>query len=94
MTLVVLPAGIALIVAAVLAAMDGRKPVWSWLAAAGLTASFVASVLLVFETLRGGPVEMVAGGWPEGVGITLRADVLGASFAAVSLVVIVAAFVH
>ncbi len=93
-TLLVLPAGIAWIVAAVLAPMDGRKPVWSWIAAAGLAASFVASVLLVFETLEGGPVETVAGGWPEGVGITLRADVLGASFAAVSLAVLLAAFVH
>ena len=44
--------------------MDGRKLVWSWLAAAGLAASFVASILLVFETLRSGPIEMVAGGWP------------------------------
>ena len=94
MTLLVLPAGIAWILAAVLAPMDGRKPVWSWLAAAGLASSFVASVLLLLETLRGGPVETVAGGWPEGVGITLRADVLGASFAAVSLAVLLAAFVH
>ena len=93
-TLLVLPAGIAWLVAAALAPLDGRKPLWSWLAAAGLGASFVSSVLLLLETLRGGPVEVVAGGWPEGVGIALRADVLGASFVAVSLAVILVAFVQ
>ena len=33
---------------------------------------------------------MVAGGWPDGVGITLRADALGATFAAVSVGVVLA----
>ena len=92
--LVVLPAGLAWVSAAALAPLDGRRPVWAWIAAASLAAALVASVLLLLRVLDGGPVESVAGGWPEGVGITLRADVLGASFAAVSLAVILVSFVH
>ena len=92
--LVILPAGIAWVSAAALAPLDGRKPLWAWLAAASLGGSLVASVLLLLEVLAGGPVESVAGGWPAGVGISLRADVLGASFAVVSLAVILVSFVH
>ena len=93
-TLVILPAGIAWLLAAVIAPLDGRRPLWGWLAATGLGSSLLAVVLLLVRVLREGPVEVVAGGWPEGVGITLRADVLGASFAAVSLAVVLVAFVH
>ncbi|CAN5175559.1 proton-conducting transporter membrane subunit [soil metagenome] len=93
-TLLILPAGIAWLLAAVIAPLDGRRPLWGWLAATGLGASLLAAVLLLVRVLYEGPVEVVAGGWPEGVGITLRADVLGASFAAVSLAVVLVAFVH
>jgi len=93
-TLLILPAGIAWLFAAAIAPLDGRRPLWSWLTATGLGASLLAAVLLLVRVLREGPVEVVAGGWPEGVGITLRADVLGASFASVSLAVILVAFVH
>ncbi len=93
-TLLILPAGIAWLLAAAVAPLDGRRPLWAWLAAAGLGASLLAAVLLLVGVLREGPVEVVAGGWPEGVGITLRADVLGASFATVSLAVVLVAFVH
>lgn len=79
--LLILPAGILWVLAAVLALLDGRRRWVGLLAAAGLGASLVSLVLLAFEVLREGPVEVVAGGWPEGVGITLRADALGVAFA-------------
>jgi multicomponent Na+:H+ antiporter subunit D len=51
-------------------------------------------MLLVLRVLREGPVETVTGGWPAGVGIVLRADVLGATFAAISVGVILVSLVY
>jgi multicomponent Na+:H+ antiporter subunit D len=83
--LLVLPAGIPWVLAAVCALLDGRRRWVGRLAAAGLGASFVSAVVLTRRVLNQGPVEVVAGGWTEGVGIVLRADVMGATFAAVSV---------
>ncbi|MDP8926122.1 MAG: oxidoreductase [Actinomycetota bacterium] len=93
-TLLVLPAGLPWLLAAVLALLDGRRMWVGWLAVAGLTASFVSAVVLTLRVLREGPVEVAAGGWPEGVGIVLRADVLGCVFATVSVGVILASLVY
>lgn len=93
-TLLVLPAGIPWLLAAVLALLDGRRLWVGLLAAAGLGASFVSLVLLAFEVLRERPVEVVAGGWREGLGISLRADALGVTFAAVSVGVILACLLY
>jgi multicomponent Na+:H+ antiporter subunit D len=92
--LLVLPAGIPWVLAAVLALLDGHRRWVGLLAAAGLGASFVFLVLLAFEVVRKGPVEVVAGGWPEGVGISLRADPLGVAFALVSLGVILTSLLY
>ena len=86
--LLALPAGIPWVLAAVLALADGRKRWVGLLAAAGLGASLVSLAFLASEVLREGQVEVVAGGWPMGVGIALRADLLGVVFAAVSVGVI------
>jgi multicomponent Na+:H+ antiporter subunit D len=92
--LLVVPVLLPWVLAAVLALLDGRRAWVGWLAVAGLVASFGAVVLLTFEVLRGGAVTMVAGGWPEGIGITLRADALGVTFAGLSLGVILASLVY
>lgn len=83
-----LPVGIPWVLAAVLALVDGRKRWVGLLAAAGLGASLASLVLLASEVLQKGEVQSVSGGWPVGVGITLRADLLGVTFAAVSVAVI------
>ena len=83
--LVSFPVGIPWILAAVLALLDGRKRWVGVLAAAGLGAGFLSLVWLAFVVLREGTVETTAGGWPENVGITLRADALGVTFALVSV---------
>jgi len=80
--------------AAALALADGRRPSVGWISVAGLGAGFACVLGLTFLVLRDGPVEMVAGGWPEGVGITLRADALGVAFAAVSVGVILVSLVY
>ena len=92
--LLVLPAGIPWVLAALLALLDGRRRWVGLLAAAGLGATFVSLVWLAFAVLREGPLETVAGGWPEGVGITLRADPLGVTFAAVSVGVILVSLLY
>ena len=93
-TLLVLPAGIPWVLAAVLALADGRKRWVGLLAAAGLGASLVSLAFLATKVLQVGPVEIVAGGWPVGVGITLRADLLGVVFAAVSVGVILISLLY
>jgi multicomponent Na+:H+ antiporter subunit D len=92
--LLVLPAGIPWVLAAVLALLDGRRRWVGLLAALGLGASLVSLVWLAFVVLREGPIEMVAGGWPENVGISLRADALGVAFALVSVVVILVSLLY
>ena len=88
------PAGIPWVLAAVLALLDGRKRWVGLLAAVGLTASLVSLVGLAFVVLREGTVEVTAGGWPQNVGITLRADALGVTFALVSVGVILASMLY
>ena len=92
--LLVLPAGVPWVLAALLTFLDGRKRWVGLLGAAGLAASLASLVWLAFVVLREGTVETVAGGWPEGVGITLRADALGVTFAAVSMVVVLASMLY
>lgn len=92
--LIVLPVGVPWVLAVVLALLDGRRRWVGWLSVAGLAASLASLFALVVLVLREGPVETVAGGWPEGVGITLRADALGLTFALVSVGVILAALLY
>jgi multicomponent Na+:H+ antiporter subunit D len=86
--LLALPIGIPWVLAAVLALLDGRKSWVGFLAAAGLGTNLLSLVWLALVVLWDGPLEMTAGSWPEGVGITLRADALSVTFALVSVGVI------
>jgi len=93
-TLLVLPVGIPWVLAALLAFLDGRERWVGVLGATGLAASLAALVWLALVVLRTGAVETVAGGWPEGVGITLRADALGVTFAGVSVIVVLVSLLY
>jgi multicomponent Na+:H+ antiporter subunit D len=93
-TLLVLPVGIPWVLAAALAFLDGRKRWVGVLGATGLAASLAALVWLAVVVLRTGAVETVAGGWPEGIGIALRADALGATFAGVSVAVVLVSLLY
>jgi multicomponent Na+:H+ antiporter subunit D len=92
--LLALPAGIPWVSATVLAFLDGRKRWVGLLAVAGLGAGFLSLVWLTIVVLREGSVAMTAGGWPQNVGITLRADPLGVTFALVSTLVILASMLY
>ena len=78
----------------VLALADGRRRTVGQVAAVILGLGLVLTALLAREVLLGGTLEVVAGGWPTGVGITLRADALGVTFALTSAVVIFVAFCY
>jgi multicomponent Na+:H+ antiporter subunit D len=89
-----LAVGIPWALAAALSLLDGRDRWVGWVAVAGLGATLAALARLAVLVVGGDRVEMVAGGWPEGVGITLRADALGATFALVSVGVIFASLLY
>lgn len=92
--LLVLPLAIVWIVAIAMMALDGRRRSVGWGAVVALAAGLGATVWLTVDVLRDGPSSTVAGGWPAGVGITLRADELGLVFTLVSLAVLLAALLH
>jgi multicomponent Na+:H+ antiporter subunit D len=93
-TLLVLSVILPWALAAALALLDGRRAWVGWASAVGLGVSCVSMAQLGWRVLHEGPVEVVTGGWPEGVGIVLRADVLGIVFAAVSVGVILVSLVY
>ena len=79
----------------VLALLDGtRKPV-GWLAAGILAGAIISTIVLGVDVYQLGTYrEMAIGGWPQGVGITLRVDMLGIVFALLSQVVLFSALIH
>ncbi len=93
-TLMVLSPGIPWVLAVAVATLDGRRAWVGWVAAAGLVGSLATLTALTLRVLQEGPVELVAGGWPAGVGIVVRADALGVAFAAVSVGVLLVCFVY
>ena len=94
MSVVVAPLGVLWPVAALLVALDGRRRPIGWIAVAALGVAFVVLLATAVDVSRGGMVETVVGGWPADVGIRLRADGLGITFALVSCGVLLAALVH
>jgi multicomponent Na+:H+ antiporter subunit D len=79
---------------ALLAALDGRRPVVAWLAVASLAANLGVLAVLAVDVFTGGSRVVVTGHWPAGVGIVLRADALGVVFAFLSVLVLLAATAH
>ncbi len=94
MTLAIAPLVLLWPVGALLALMDGRRPRTGWLAIAAMAGAVGLLVAVAVRTARGEVMTTVVGGWPADVGIVLRMDALGASFALVSAFVLLAALVH
>ena len=70
-----------------LAACDGRRRRIGACAVLAAAATGVVLGVLLASVLARGPQEVVAGDWPAGVGIRLRADALGVLFALLSAAV-------
>ena len=92
--LLALPVALSWFAALGLAFLDGRRH-WVGISAVALQASIVMSLaLLLLSVLGAEPTLLIAGGWPAGIGIRLRADVLGVLFATVSAGVLLAALLY
>jgi multicomponent Na+:H+ antiporter subunit D len=90
-TLIALPLALLWPAAIALAVLDGRKRATGLLAVAALAVAEVLLCVLLARVLLDGPQDLVAGGWPVGVGIRLRVDALGAVFAVLTCGVLLAA---
>jgi multicomponent Na+:H+ antiporter subunit D len=78
----------------VMAVLDGTRKPNGWLAVGILAAGFVATAALGVEVWDKTSVEMAVGGWPQGVGITLRVDTLSIIFALLSQGVLLASLIY
>ena len=92
--LLVLPVAIPWLAAPMVAFADGRRRPIGLIALAALVASLAMTGVLAGHVLTDGPRQVVAGDWPAGIGIVLRADPLGIVFALTSLIVLVAVLSH
>lgn len=82
--MIALAVGIPWISAVALLLLDGRRRWVGWFAVTAAATGFGAVAALAALVVVDGPREVVAGGWPPGVGIVLRADALGVAFAVLS----------
>jgi multicomponent Na+:H+ antiporter subunit D len=74
-----------------IAIVDSRRRAVGWLTVGLLAVNFVALVVLAADVAADGTRSVTTGNWPVGVGITLRVDALGALFAALSSLALLAA---
>jgi multicomponent Na+:H+ antiporter subunit D len=89
--MIALPIAILWIGGVLLAVMDGtRKPI-GYLGIGILAAAMSAVVVLGVDAYHNGQQEMAVAGWEPGVGIALRVDMLGITFAVLSLFVLMTA---
>ena len=91
---VALPLGVVWAGAALTALLDGRRRSVGLLAIGVLGAGLAGMTVLLGLVLTQGPRTIVAGDWPVGVGIALRADALGCVFAVLSLLVLLAGLAY
>lgn len=88
--MIFLPFAIGWIASVVLFALDGTRRWVAWLALAAILGMLAAAVALLCQVAGGQEPTVVAGGWPPGFGIRLRADWLGVGFAVPVLAIIAA----
>lgn len=77
-----------------LALANGRRRDIGLAAALMLGLGCLAEIELARQVLSNGPISVVAGNWPQGLGITLRADLLGVAFTLTATLVILVAYCY
>ena len=73
---------------------DGRRRPVRIVAVAALAATLLSVLALTVQVLADGPLVVTTGNWPAGIGITLRADAMGVTFALLSVAMLTAAVAH
>ncbi|EHR62868.1 complex I subunit 5 family protein [Saccharomonospora cyanea] len=91
MTAVTVALALPWVAGVVLVGLDGRRPAVAWLAVGALAADLAALTVLAVDVFTTGTTQVVTGGWPAGVGIVLRADAMGVTFALLSVFVLLVA---
>lgn len=76
------------------ALIDGTRRRNGWLAAVILTAAMIATIVLGREVYLHGTQVMAVGGWGQGIGITLRVDMVGIIFAVLCQLVLLGALIY
>lgn len=92
--MIALPLGILMFGALASSLLDGTRRRNGWLAVLILSAATLATVRLGAEVYHHGTQAVAVGGWDQGIGITLRVDMVGIIFAVLCQVVLLAALVY
>ncbi len=91
--MIALPLGILMFGALGAALLDGTRRRNGWLTVAILLAATLATVRLGWEVYHHGTQSMAIGGWENGIGITMRVDMIGIIFAVLCQVVLLGALI-
>lgn len=92
--MIALPLGILMFGSIGTALLDGTRRRNGWIAAIILTLAMLATIRLGWYVYHDGTQETAVGGWSQGVGITLRVDMVGIIFAVLCQFVLLAALVY
>jgi multicomponent Na+:H+ antiporter subunit D len=92
--MIALPISVLMFGALGLALLDGTRKRNGWLAVAILFMAHIATLWLGWDVYHHGTQATAIGGWDQGVGITLRVDMVGIIFAVLCQVVLLAALIY
>lgn len=92
--MIALPLGILMFGSIGTALLDGTRRRNGWLAVAILAIATLATIRLGWDVYHHGTQSLAVGGWSQGVGITLRVDMIGLIFAVLCQVVLLSALVY
>lgn len=92
--MIALPLGILMFGSLSTALLDGTRRRNGWLAAFILIAAMIATIRLGWQVYDAGTQTMAVGGWGQGVGITMRVDMVGIIFAVLCQIVLLGALVY
>ena len=92
--MIALPLGILMFGSIGTALLDGTRRRNGWLAVIILTLAMIATVRLGWDVYYHGTQSLAVGGWSQGIGITLRVDMVGMIFAVLCQVVLLGALVY
>lgn len=92
--MIALPLGILMFGSIGTALLDGTRRRNGWLAIAILALAMIATLRLGWEVYFHGTQSMAVGGWSQGIGITLRVDMVGMIFAVLCQIVLLGALAY
>ena len=92
--MIALPLGILMFGSIGMALLDGTRRRNGWLAACILLAATIATINLGWDVYTNGTYTLAIGGWSQGIGITMRVDMVGIIFAVLCQVVLLSSLVY